>query len=100
MEMVKLLLGKGANACATDKVPDFYIVLSHFCYKNCTNLLYFVAQRGETVFMIAALAGASKETMQLLLDSNCDIDDLDGDDKSVRDLCKAAGTYYNITIAL
>jgi hypothetical protein len=116
-EMVKLLLGKDANATATDKVPHFCIVLAHFCkliqsavlaftlpchlsrshlyYKNCANFWYFVAQNGETVFMIAALAGASKETMQLLLDCNCNIDVLDRDDKSVRDMCKAAGVYYN-----
>jgi HSP20 family molecular chaperone IbpA len=56
--------------------------------------VYFVVQNGETVFVIAALAGASKETMQVLLDSGCDIDALDSHEKSVRDVCKAAGTFY------
>jgi hypothetical protein len=51
----------------------------------------FVVQKGNNVFMTAALAGASKETMQLLLDSGCDIDAVDAEDKSVRDVCKAAG---------
>jgi hypothetical protein len=45
--------------------------------------------------MIAALAGASKETMQVLLDSGCNIDAVDREDKSVRDICRAAGTYCN-----
>jgi hypothetical protein len=39
--------------------------------------------------------GASIETMQLLVDSGCDIDAVDEDDKSARDVCKAAGTYCN-----
>jgi hypothetical protein len=116
-EVVKLLMDHKADATATDEVPDFCIALAHFCrltqsavlafillchlsrsllyYNICANSVNFVAQYEDNVFMIAAKAGASKEKMQLLLDSGYDIDTLDGHDKSVRDVCRAAGTFCN-----
>jgi hypothetical protein len=116
-EVVKLLLANNADATATDTVPDFCIVLAHFYklirsavlsfilrshlsrsllyYKNCANSVHFVAQKEDNVFMFAAKASASKEKMQLLLDSGCDIDAVDAQDKSVRDVCRAAGTHCN-----
>jgi hypothetical protein len=116
-EVVKVLLENNAYATATDAVPDFCIVLAHFCrltqsavlafillyhlsrsllyYNDCANSVNFVAQYEDNVFMIAAKAGASKEKMQVLLDSGCDIDAVDREDKSVRDVCRAAGTYCN-----
>jgi ankyrin repeat protein len=116
-EMVKLLLENNVDVTATTQVLDFCIALAHFCRfiqsavlafillyhvsrsllcnKNCANSVHFVAQKGDNVFMIAAIAVASKETMQLLLDSGCDIDALDRHDKSVGDVCKAAGTFCN-----
>jgi ankyrin repeat protein len=121
-EVVKILLDKGADVAVTDEVPDWCTALARFCrliqsavlafillcqlsrsllyYKNCGNSVHFVAQDGDNVFMIAAKAGASKETMQVLLDSGCDIDALDRHDKSVRDVCKAAGTFCNRLIKL
>jgi hypothetical protein len=63
--------------------------------QNCGNSVSFVAQFENNVFMSAAITGAGKEKLQVLLDSGCDIDAVDREDKSVRDVCRAAGTYCN-----